>query len=222
MFASRPGYLELANLGDWLSRLPTGARCWDQISGQTSSSLRWEQSWLVMTMMPLSRIWCTTSARSMTGWISNTRTFAHGGQAIASKFHINIKFHVNVEKLTEPTLTKGRTRYWTWWTWCQRSKAGRSTWPTPSPLTQPPSSSTTCLPTLEDSRWFKYPVGIYGSTILQHSLVSLRRIIILSSFLTSTGFWHWHSGEDWSDIFDIFLGSIGGVAGKAWNENTNM
>ena len=116
--------------------------------------------------MPLSRIWCTTSARSMTGWISNPRTFAHGGQAIASKFHINIKFHVNVEKLTEPTPTKGRTRYWTWWTWCQRSKAGRSTWPTPSPLTQPPSSSTTCLPTLEDSRWFKYPVGIYGSTNL--------------------------------------------------------
>ena len=80
-------------------------------------------------------------------------------------------------------------------------------WPSHLPAVQP-----ACLlwriPGDSNIQW-----AYMGSQILQHSLVSLRRIIIFSSFLTSTGFWHWHSGEDWSDIFDIFLGSIGGVAG---------
>ena len=69
----------------------------------------------------------------------------------------HIKVHVILSSMRRDwkLLTKGPTRFWTWWTWCQRSRRGRSTWPTQSPSTPPPSSSTTSQPTLEDFRWEK-------------------------------------------------------------------
>ena len=151
----------------------------------------------------------------MTGWISNIRTYARGGQAIASKFQnthkipwklLNQPFQ-KVQRDIEPGGHDAGDR-----DGADQLDLPNHLRPRHLPAVQPPSLLWRIS---GDKKFMMNMIRMnLAGTSFCHVCHDAKTLFLSHHFQSFSGFWHWHSGENWSHLPHLLFGPVRRMAGQ--------